>query len=273
LKAKLLSSAWVKIMVAGKKLVPASKLVRKNDRRFPNESVAYRRARDKLLAKEIELRRSMESVAAQRRALPPGGIVPEDYAFDGLGPDGNLAKMKLSDLFAPGTDSLIIYSFMFPRYPKDDRPGPTGGVTARLKREDGPCPSCVALLDSLEGATGHIEAAGFIFVVVAAAPLNQLIDFAKDRGWNSLRLLSSAGNSFKHDYHAETLEGHQMPMMTVFQRRGKTIRHFWSSEMFWIKPDPRQDPRHCGTIEPLWNMFDLTPKGRPARWEEQLQYD
>jgi predicted dithiol-disulfide oxidoreductase (DUF899 family) len=262
-----------KVMVAAKKLIPASKLARKNDRRFPNESAAYRRARDKLLAKEIELRRSMEAVAAERRALPQGGIVPEDYVFDGLGPDGKATKLKLSELFAPGKDSLIIYSFMFPRYPKDDRPGPTRGVTARLKREDGPCPSCTAFLDSLDGVAEHIEAAGFNFVVAAAAPLDQLIDFAKDRGWTGLRLLSSAGNSFKHDYNAETRDGHQMPMMTVFQRRGKTIRHFWSSEMFWVKPDPRQDPRHSGTIEPLWNMFDLTPKGRPARWEEQLQYD
>jgi predicted dithiol-disulfide oxidoreductase (DUF899 family) len=260
-------------MVAAKKLVLASKLARKNDRRFPNESAEYRRARDKLLADEIELRRSMEAVAAQRRALPQGGIVPEDYVFEGLGPDGKATKMKLSDLFAPRKDSLIIYSFMFPRYPKDDRPGPTEGMTARLKREDGPCPSCTAFLDSLDGAAAHIEAAGFNFVVAAAAPLTQLIDFAKDRGWTGLRLLSSAGNSFKRDYNAETPEGHQMPMMTVFQRSGKTIRHFWSSEMFWIKPDPRQDPRHCGTIEPLWNMFDLTLKGRPARWEEQLQYD
>ena len=75
------------------------------------------------------------------------------------------------------------------------------------------------------------------------------------------------------DYHAETAEGHQMPMMTVFHRKGKAIRHFWSSEMFWTDTDPRQDPRHAGTIEPLWNIFDLTRKGRPSRWQEQLQYE
>ena len=185
---------------------------------------------------------------------------------------GRATKIKLSELFAPGKDSLIIYSFMFPRYPSDDRPAPVEGATARLERKDSPCPSCVAFLDSLDGAAQHIEAAGFNFIVIAAAPIDQLTDFAKDRGWKHLRLLSTAGNSFKHDYHAETRDGHQMPMMTVLHRRGKKIRHFWSSEMFWTKPDPRQDPRHSGTIEPLWNMFDLTPKGRPARWQEQLQY-
>jgi predicted dithiol-disulfide oxidoreductase (DUF899 family) len=37
--------------------------------------------------------------------------------------------------------------------------------------------------------------------------------------------------------------------------------------------DPGQDPRHNGTIEPLWNIFDLTPEGRPSDWHEQLDYD
>ena len=36
--------------------------------------------------------------------------------------------------------------------------------------------------------------------------------------------------------------------------------------------DPGQEPRHVGTLEPLWNLFDLTPEGRPADWHEQLSY-
>jgi predicted dithiol-disulfide oxidoreductase (DUF899 family) len=43
--------------------------------------------------------------------------------------------------------------------------------------------------------------------------------------------------------------------------------------MFWLDPDPGQDPRHAGTIEPLWNMMDLTREGRPSDWQEQLQYE
>jgi predicted dithiol-disulfide oxidoreductase (DUF899 family) len=251
----------------------ATELATKNTVRFPNENSEYRSARDKLLVEEIELKRQMERVAALRRALPAGGLVPEDYVFDALGADGRTAKVKLSELFAPGKDTLVTYSFMFPRYPKDDRPGPTKGATARLKREDSPCPSCTAFLDQLDGAAKHVEAAGFNFVIIAEAPLDQLLAFAKDRQWKSLRLLSSAGNTFKRDYRAETPEGHQMPMLTVFQRAGDEIRHFWSSEMFYTDSDPGQDPRHAGTIEPLWNIFDLTPRGRPPHWHEQLQYD
>jgi predicted dithiol-disulfide oxidoreductase (DUF899 family) len=240
---------------------------------FPGESAAYRASRDRLLAKEIELRRAMEAVSVLRRELPPGGLIPEDYVFDGVGPDGIPAKLKLSELFAPGKDSLVVYNFMFPRYPKDDRPGPAEGATARLKLEEGPCPSCVAFLDALDGAAKHVEGAGFNFVVIAKAPLDRLTTFAKERGWRNLRLLSAAGNSFKRDYLAETPEGFQMPMVTVFHRDGSEIRHFWSSEMLYAPADPGQDPRHAGTIEPSWNIFDLTREGRPSDWQEQLEYD
>ena len=104
-------------------------------------------------------------------------------------------------------------------------------------------------------------------------PLDRLIAFANERGWRRLRLLSASNNAFKRDYHAETAEGWQRPMLTVFHRGADGIRHFWSSEMFYAPSDPGQDPRHVGTLEPLWNMFDLTPEGRDAHWDEQIEYD
>jgi predicted dithiol-disulfide oxidoreductase (DUF899 family) len=61
-------------------------------------------------------------------------------------------------------------------------------------------------------------------------------------------------------------------MLTVFDRDGDAIRHFWSSELFYAASEPGQDPRHVGTLEPLWNLFDLTPQGRPTDWDEQLSY-
>ena len=62
-------------------------------------------------------------------------------------------------------------------------------------------------------------------------------------------------------------------MLNVFHRDGETIRHFWASELFYAPADPGQEPRHVGTIEPLWNLFDLTPEGRGTDWDEQLSYD
>ncbi len=121
---------------------------------FPGESAEYRAARDRLLEQEIGLRRATEAVAAARRELPPGGIVPEDYVFHGSGVDGAPTGVRLSELFAPGKDSLAIYSFMFPRDAGDLRPGPASGETARLKLDESPCPSCVAFSPSLRSVAG-----------------------------------------------------------------------------------------------------------------------
>ena len=100
---------------------------------FPGESAAYRAARNALLAEEMELRRQIERVSALRRGLPTGGMIPEDYQFDGNG-----GTVKLSALFEPGKDTLAIYSFMY---------GP---------ERDRPCPGCTHFLDGLDGETEHI---------------------------------------------------------------------------------------------------------------------
>ena len=238
---------------------------------FPGESAEYRAARGRLLELEIELRRAMEAVAVARRELPPGGAVPHDYVFRGTGADGSPSDVRMSELFAPGKDSLLIYNFMFPRDPGDQRPGPSAGQTALLKLEEGPCPSCTALLDQLDGAAEH-AGQHVNLAIVAKAPLPRLLTFAEERGWQRLRLLSSAANTYNRDYHGETAEGAQRPMLNVFHRDGETIRHFWGSELFYAPTEPGQDPRHVGTLEPLWNLFDLTPEGRPTGWDEQLSY-
>jgi predicted dithiol-disulfide oxidoreductase (DUF899 family) len=239
---------------------------------YPGESAEYRAARDALLAREIELRRLTEAVAAERRALPPGGEVPEDYVFQGEGPDGAPADVRLTELFAPGRDSLAIYSFMFPRDPSDDAPGPVRErESAKLPLHEGPCPTCVALLDQLDGMVEHTDQV-MSFAVVAKTPLDRLLTWKRERGWQRLRLLSSAANTYNRDYLAETPEGAQRPMLNVFHREGDTVRHFWGSELFYAPSDPGQQPRHVGTLEPLWNLFDLTPEGRPD-WEEQLTYE
>jgi predicted dithiol-disulfide oxidoreductase (DUF899 family) len=238
---------------------------------FPNESAEYRQARDRLLDEEVAQRRAMEDVAVARRALPAGGAVPEDYVFQTARPDGTTTDIRLSELFAPGLDSLAIYNFMFPRDPGDDRPGAAHGQTALLPLVESPCPSCAAMIDQFDGAAEHVSQR-MNFAVVAKAPLPRILAFGQERGWRHVRLLSSQHNDFKRDYHGETAEGHQRPMLNVFHRDGDTIRHFWSSELLYAPMEPGQDTRHVGTLEPLFNLFDLTREGRPSDWDEQLSY-
>jgi len=222
---------------------------------FPGESAQYREARDRLLAQEAELRRATEAVAAARRELPPGGVVAEDYVFQEAGADSAPADVRLSELFAPGKDSLVIYSMMFPR----------------ALDEDLPCPSCTQFLDSLDGAAEHIVQRVNL-AIVAKAELPRVLAHAKQRGWRRLRMLSSAGNTYNRDYLGEAEDGSQLPMLNVFRRDGETIRHFWGSELLYAPSEPGQDPRHGDTIDALWNVFDLVPEGRGTDWYPALSY-
>ena len=129
----------------------------------------------------------------------------------------------------------------------------------------------MAFLDQLDGAAEHTRQ-HLSLAIVAKSPLERVLTFGEERGWRHLRLLSSAGNTYNRDYLGETAEGAQRPMLNVFHRDGDAVRHFWGSELFYAPMDPGQDPRHVGTLEPFWNLLDLTPEGRPAAWDEQLSY-
>jgi predicted dithiol-disulfide oxidoreductase (DUF899 family) len=226
--------------------------------RFPGESGDYRLARNELLTAEIELRRAIERVAAQRRALPPGGPVPDDYIFERAADGG---QVSFSELFGPGKDTLVVYSFMFPRWSGDSRPGPATGETAKLPVAETPCPSCTSILDSLDGAAPHL-ADKLCLAVVAKSDPARIRNFAQDRGWRHLRLLSSRNNSYNRDYHAEGPDGEQIPILNVFARDAGGIRHRWATELMFAPREEGEEPRHVDSIWPIWNVLDLTPEGR-----------
>ena len=229
---------------------------------FPGESAEYRSARNELLDQEMALRRQIESVAALRRALPAGGVLSEDYLFDG--DDG---PVKLSEMFAPGQHTLAIYSFMY-------------GPETEL-----PCTGCTHFLDGLDGMAQHIVQRVSL-AVVAKSPLPRILALARARGWRRLPLLSTHVNTYDRDYFGDSSglpaavrkqqkfkDGEQwdMPMLNVFHRRGKVIRHFWGSELRYVPPERKQEYRHNDALDPLWNLLDLTPEGR-GEFHPQLSY-
>ena len=221
--------------------------------RFPNETPVYRRARERLLKAEIGLRKQVETVAALRRKLSAGGVVPQDYVFEGLDTLTGMRSVRLSELFAPDKDTLVLYSFMY------------GPAMAHA------CPSCTSIIDSLDGAAAHVNQRVNL-AVVAKSPLPRILSFARERGWRHVQLLSSAGNSYNRDYHAEDEAGKQWPILNVFVKRNGNIRHFWASELLFTKAEKGQNQRHVDMIWPLWNLFDVTPEGRGKDWYPKLAY-
>ena len=234
---------------------------------FPGEDAAYRRARNSLLDAEMELRRQVERVSAQRRALPPGGIVPKDYVFEALDATGRVVSRRMSELFSAADRSLALYSFMY---------GP---------ERDRPCPGCTHFLDSFDGVVRHAQQRVDIYIV-AKSPIARLVAWARYRGWPHLVFLSTAGNDYDRDYFGDSVglspamraqqdfkDGKQwdMPMLNVFRRDGGAIRHRWGSELLYVPPEPGQDYRHNDLLDPLWGFLDTTPEGR-GDFQPKLAY-
>ena len=224
----------------------------KHSVRFPGENESYRTARNELLDAETQLRNNIEAVAKMRRDLPLGGELAEDYVFAEAS-DGSEREVRLAELFAEDKDTLIIYSFMY------------GPKMAR------PCVSCTSILDALDGEAPHVMQRTNL-AVIAKSPISRIMEFANGRGWRNLRLLSSADNTYNHDYHAESPAGDQLPALNVFVRRAGAIHHFYNTELLYAPSEAGQDGRHVDLIWPLWNLFDFTPEGRGEKWYPRLSY-
>jgi predicted dithiol-disulfide oxidoreductase (DUF899 family) len=232
-------------MITDMILIPAAELAAKSQVSFPNESDEYRRARTALLAEEIELRRQIERVAALRRALPPGGRVAEGYVFE-----GESGPATFADLFG-GKQTLIVYSMMF---------GPA---------RKWPCPVCTSLLSAWDGTARNVSQL-IALAVVGRSPIDRLVSFKEERGWQNLKLYSDLTGAYTRAY--VSAEDADAPALNVFTRRDGVIRHFWSGEMGPATADPGQDPRGAPDIDPLWTMLDFTPEGRGTDWYPKLDY-
>ena len=231
--------------MANESLVPASELVAKNRAHFPNESGAYREARNQLLVEELELRRQLESVAARRRALPPGGEVKKTYRFE-----GEKGPVTFKELF--GTkDTLIVYSYMF---------GPARKT---------PCPMCTSFMGTYDKKMADLEQR-VSFVSTARSPIERLVAAKKERGWSGIRVFSDTSGDYTRDY--VSAEDADMPGLSVFTRKDGVIRHFWSGETSGEMADPGQDPRGAPDLDAIWNLLDTTPEGRGKDWYPSLEY-
>jgi predicted dithiol-disulfide oxidoreductase (DUF899 family) len=203
--------------------------------RYPNETQEYRAARERLLQEEQALVDKAKAVAAQRRELPLGGKLKEDYVLQWAN-DGKVGHdVKFSELFGD-KPTLLLYSFMF---------GPGW---------DKPCPSCTSLVDGFDRSSYQVTRHA-AFAAIAKAPAERINAWARQRGWSQIALLSGFASTFQADYKCQgESDDKQLPMMHVFRKRGDDIFHFWGTEL---------PGNHVDTVWPYWNLMDFTPEGRP----------
>lgn len=213
---------------------------------YPNDSKDYRQARIQLLTEEIELRRHIERVAAQRRAMPLGGQAP-DYQFE----DADGQTVTLADLFGPH-QTLVTYFWMF---------GP---------QRERPCPMCTAFLGSIDQPARDLTQK-VALAVIGRSPVSRQLAFARERSWQHLQFYASIGDDFARDYRGLAPNGDEWPALDVWVKQDGVVHHFWASEMGGTN-DPGQDARGAPDIMPLWNLLDLTPGGRGTDWYPDLQY-
>jgi len=226
-------------------LVPAQELAAPNKAHYPNESAHYRVARNELLVEEIELRRQLERVASQRRALPPGGEIPQDFQLA-----SETGVIRFPSLFN-GNDTLMIYSMMY---------GP--------QRKE-PCPMCTSFLTAWNGIAFNLRQRVAI-AVTARSPIERLVNYKNQRGFTNLPFISDVSGEYTRTY--VNPEDADVPGFSVFSRHDGIIRHFYSAEMSGTMADPGQDPRGAPDLDPLWLMLDLTPEGRGTDWYPKLNY-
>jgi predicted dithiol-disulfide oxidoreductase (DUF899 family) len=227
-------------------LKSATELAAAASKPYPNDSAEYRAARTALLAQEIELRRHIERVAAQRRALPPGGLVA-DHEFR----DENGKTVQWADLFG-AHDTLVTCFWMY---------GPD---------RERPCPMCTAFIGSLDIPARDISQR-IALAVIGRSPVERQLAFARERGWKNLKFYATVGDRFARDYRGLAPNGEEWPALDVWVRRDGEVRHFWGAELGGTE-DPGQDARGAPDPTPLWNILDLTPGGRGTDWYPRLDY-
>lgn len=227
-------------------LKPAIELAEKSSKPYPNDSAEYRTARTALLVEEIELRRHLERVAIQRRALPLGGA-PRAYEF--LDEQGK--TVGLADMFGDH-DTLVTYIWMYgPERPR-------------------PCPMCTALLGSLDIPAVDLQQR-VALAVIGRSPVARQLAFARERGWRNLTFYQCVGDDFPNDYRGLGPDGSEWPALDVWKKDGGKVHHFWAGESSETA-DPGQDPHGTPDPMPLWNILDLTPAGRGKKWYPKLEY-
>lgn len=202
-------------------------------------------ARRRHLAREKELMRLNDDLAAERRTLP-WVRVEKSYVFES--PRG---QQTLADLFE-GRSQLMVYHFMF-------APGQKEG-----------CVGCSFVADHMDGATPHINARDITLVVCSRAPLAEIEPFRHRMGW-TFNWVSSHRSDFNSDFHVSFTKGDLAKGPTYYnfeQRTSPSEGEAPGLSVFCKDPSGAifhtysAYARGLEVLDGAYHFIDLAPKGR-----------
>lgn len=184
----------------------------------------WQKKHEELLAKEKALTDASDALAAERRRQPMVEIT-KNYVFS-----GENGAVDLANLFE-GRRQLIVYHHML-------KPA-----------DDSPCSGCCMFTDMV-GHLAHLNARDTTFVIVARAPINEIVLLKKRMGWDIPWF--STSDDFNKDLIGEESHG-----ISIFlQDSGNIYRTYFSTD---------RGIEHLGSV---WTFLDLTPLGRQEKWED-----
>jgi predicted dithiol-disulfide oxidoreductase (DUF899 family) len=109
--------------------------------------------------------------------------------------------------------------------------------------------------------------------VVSRSKVERMVAFGVERGWRDLPYYQAVGDDFSVAIGGLDPEKRgEMPVLMVLRKRDGMVRLHWMGEMTMAMADPGEDPRGAVDLVPLWNVLDLTPAGRDAKWYPRLSY-
>ena len=126
---------------------------------------------------------------------------------------------------------------------------------------------CTSQMSAWDGIAPHVQQRT-AFVMTARSPIERILAYGKERGWENLRLYSDPIGDYTRDY--VSAEDADMPGYNVFTRKDGVIRHFWRSEGGKETADPGQDSHDAPDMSALWTILDTTPEGRGTDWYPKL---
>jgi hypothetical protein len=215
-----------------------------------------------MLSREIDLRRGWRRWPRCGRAPPAGcsGTTCSRGGADGIQQDPLVGAVRTGRDSSSSTTSCS-------RAASDDRPGPRS-VHQRNSRVAEPVPVVHVAARPARRRAEHVARN---LVAVAKALFDHVHTFATEGvGSGSARCRRPA---------TRTTATTTASPRTATRCRCSTCscatvtRSATSGAPSCCTPTEPGRTRHVGTIEPLWNIFDLTPEGRQPDWDEQLEYD